>query len=156
ASEIVGRIRDLVKNTPPRKEHFDINEAILEVLALTRSEIEKNRVSPKTNLAGHLPRVRGDRIQLQQVLLNLTINAVEAMGSQSAHPRDLLIVTDTDLSNGVHVAIADSGPGLEDIEHLFDAFYTTKPAGMGMGLAICRSIIEAHEGRIWATPNNPR
>jgi signal transduction histidine kinase len=105
-----------------------------------------------------LPPVRGDRIQLQQIVLNLIMNAVEAMGDASEGSRDLLISTAEDVSNGVLVAVRDSGPGLspESLERLFDPFYTTKPGGMGMGLSICRSIIEAHGGRIWATANVPK
>jgi PAS domain S-box-containing protein len=158
AGGIIARIRALVKKMPPRKDRFDMNEAIVEVIALTRSEIVRNGISLKTHLAKELPSVHGDKIQLQQVLLNLIVNAVEAMSSESNRLRELLIVTSEHGSNGVRVAVNDSGPGVdqEAVEHLFDAFYTTKPSGMGMGLAICRSIIETHGGRIWATPNTPR
>jgi signal transduction histidine kinase len=109
----------------------------------------------QTELAEGLPLIRGDRVQLQQVILNVMINAVEAMSSVSNGSRELLIGTGEDASEGVLVAVKDSGPGLkpESFEHLFDSFYTTKPGGLGMGLSICRSIVEAHGGRIWATPN---
>jgi hypothetical protein len=158
AGEILARIRALVKKTPPRKDRVDINEAIFEVIALSRSEIVKNGISLTTHFAKELPCVHGDRIQLQQVLLNLIVNAVEAMSSESNSSRELLIVTVEDGSNGVIVAVSDSGPGVDQevLEQMFDAFYTTKSAGMGMGLAICRSIIETHAGRIWARANVPR
>jgi signal transduction histidine kinase len=137
---------------------LDINEAILEVIALTRSEVLRNGVSLRTQLANGLPLVRGDRIQLQQVILNLIVNAVEAMSGVGEGSRELLIGTGKDVSNGVFVAVRDSGLGLspESLDHLFDAFYTTKPGGMGMGLSICRSIIEAHGGRVWAMANVPQ
>jgi C4-dicarboxylate-specific signal transduction histidine kinase len=155
AREIIGRIRALIKKTPPRKDALEVNEAILEVIALTRGEVMKNNVSVQTQLAEGLPLIQGDRVQLQQVILNLIINAVEAMSGVSEGSRGLLIGTGKDASGRVLVAVQDSGPGLnpESFERLFDSFYTTKPGGMGMGLSICRSIVEAHGGRIWATPN---
>ena len=158
ASEVIGRIRALVKKAPARKDRLDINEPILEVVALTRSEGERNRVSLRTLLANDLPLIPGDRILLQQVILNLIINALEAMSGVSGGPRELLITSGKDGSKGVLVAVRDSGTGLDSVslERLFDAFYTTKPDGMGMGLAISRSIIEAHGGRLWATPNVPQ
>jgi C4-dicarboxylate-specific signal transduction histidine kinase len=153
AIDVIARIRAFMKNTPLRKDTFAMNEAILEVIRLTHGEVVKNSVSVQTQLAEALPRVHGDRIQLQQVLLNLIINAVEAMSSVSERARELLISTGSDPSGGVLVTVRDSGPGLrpESFGRLFDAFYTTKPNGMGMGLSICRSIIEAHGGRIWAS-----
>ncbi len=158
AGEVINRIRALIKKAPPRKELFDVNETILEVIALARGEVLKNGVSLQTQLANGLPLIQGDRIQLQQVTLNLIMNAVEAMSEVSEGARQLLISTESDASNGVLVAVRDSGPGLkpESFDHLFDAFYTTKPNGMGMGLSICRSIIEAHDGRMWASANVPR
>jgi signal transduction histidine kinase len=158
AGEIIAKIRALVRKMPPQKERLDMNGAILEVIALTRSEIVRNGISLRTDLAKDLPAVQGDKVHLQQVLLNLIVNAVEAMGSGSNSLRELLIVTSDDGSNGVHVAVSDSGPGVdpEAVERLFDAFYTTKANGMGMGLAICRSIIQTHGGRIWVTSNTPR
>jgi NO-binding membrane sensor protein with MHYT domain len=155
AAEIIGRIRTLVKKDPPRKDAFEVNEAIVEVIALTRGEAMKNNVSVQTQLAEGLPLIQGDRVQLQQVILNLIMNAVEAMSGVSDRSRGLLIRTGKDASARVLVAVQDSGPGLnpESFERLFDSFYTTKPGGMGMGLSICRSIVEAHGGRIWATPN---
>jgi C4-dicarboxylate-specific signal transduction histidine kinase len=152
ASEVVGRIRTLIKKAPPRKDDLEINEAIREVIALTSSEVGKNGVSVQTQLAEGLPLIQGDRVQLQQVILNLIINALEAMSGVSEGPRELLIGTAKD-GSGVLVAVQDSGPGLNpgSFDRLFDAFYTTKPGGMGMGLSICRSIVEGHGGRIWAS-----
>ena len=156
AGEIIGRIRALAKKSPPRKDWLDINETILEVIALARSEVQRNRVSLQTQLSSDLPLILGDRIQLQQVILNLIINAIEAMSGAGDGPRELLVGSGKDESKGVLVAVRDSGPGLdpESLDHLFTAFFTTKPQGMGMGLAISRSIIEAHGGRLWATANN--
>jgi two-component system, LuxR family, sensor kinase FixL len=157
ASEVIGRIRAHIKNEPPRNDLLDINETIGEVIALTRSELLRNTVSLRTELSKLLPLVPGDRIQLQQVILNLIINAIEAMSGGSEGSQELVIGTGTDASNGVLVAVRDSGPGLdpESMGRLFDPFYTTKPSGMGMGLSICRSIIEVHGGRLWATANLP-
>jgi PAS domain S-box-containing protein len=158
ASEVIDRIRALIKKAPPRNDPLDINEIVIEVIALTRREVLSNGVSLQTQLANGLPLVRGDRIQLQQVILNLVVNAVEATSSTSEGARELLISTGKDGSDAVLVVVRDSGPGLdpEGLGRLFDAFYTTKAGGMGMGLSICRSIIEAHGGRIWATANVPR
>jgi PAS domain S-box-containing protein len=158
ASEVIERIRALIKKAPPRNDPLDINEIVLEVIALTRSEVLRNGVSLQTQLANALPFVRGDRIQLQQVILNLVVNAIEATSRTSEGARELLISAGKDGSDAVLVVVRDSGPGLdpEGLGRLFDAFYTTKPGGMGMGLSICRSIIEAHGGRIWATANVPR
>jgi len=154
ASEVIERIRALMTNAPPRKDRLEINEAILEVIALTRGEVVKNGVSVQTQLAQHLPFIQADRVQLQQVILNLIINAVQAMRDVSEGSRELLIGTAEDGSNGVLVEVLDSGPGLppESVDRIFGAFYTTKPGGMGMGLSVCRSIIEAHGGRIWVSP----
>ena len=131
---------------------------ILETIALTRSEMRQHDIVLKTELANDLPRISGDRVQLQQVMLNLIMNAIEAMSETSEGPRELLIRSEIDLPDGVMVIVRDWGPGLkpESLNHLFDPFYSTKPAGMGMGLSICRSITEAHGGRLWATANTPR
>jgi signal transduction histidine kinase len=156
--EIINRIRGLIKGAPSRNDRLDINEPILEVIALTRSEVQRNGVSLQTQLAEGLPLVQGDRIELQQVILNLIVNAVEAMSGARDGARELLISTGKDASNAVLVAVRDSGSGLDPngLDRLFDAFYTTKSSGTGMGLSICRSIIEAHGGRVWATANVPQ
>ena len=158
ASEVVGRIHGFIKKTPSRKEAFEINGSILEVIALTSGEAVKHGISVHTQLAEGLPLIQGDRIQLQQVIFNLMMNAVEAMSGVREGPRELLISTEKAESDDVLVAVRDSGPGLapESLGRVFEAFYTTKPSGLGMGLSICRSIIEAHGGRLWATANVPR
>jgi C4-dicarboxylate-specific signal transduction histidine kinase len=153
AGEVIERSRALVKKAPPRKDRVDINEAILEVLALVRAEVAKHEVSAKTRLEEDLPPVRGDRVQLQQVMLNLLINAIEAMRGMDEGPRELLISTEATDPDAVLVTVRDSGPGFppEIAERIFESFYTTKPGGLGMGLSICHSIIDAHEGRLWTT-----
>ncbi len=158
SGEIIERIRDHIKKAPPRKTRFDLNHAIDEVITLGRSAITRNGVSVQTLLAEGLAPVKGDRVQLQQVVLNLVLNAVEAMGSVEAGTRELLISTEQNQAKGVLVAVRDSGPGLdpENLERVFEAFYTTKTSGMGMGLSICRSIIDTHGGRLWAGVNEPR
>jgi PAS domain S-box-containing protein len=157
ASDVVAGIRALVKRQLPRQDLVDLNEAILEVLALVRDEAQRNGVSLKTELAERLPRVQGDRVQLQQVILNLIVNAIEAMSAIDDRPREVLISSSGDGLGAVVIAVRDSGGGLEstDIDQLFKALYTTKPDGIGMGLAISRSIVEAHGGRLWAWPNVP-
>jgi signal transduction histidine kinase len=142
---------------PPKKGHFDLSEAINEVIVLGQSAITKNGVLVETRLSEGLLSIHGDRVQLQQVVLNLLLNAVEAMGSSEAGPRELLISTEQE-HRGVLVSVRDSGPGLDPshLDRVFDAFYTTKSSGLGMGLSICRSIIEAHGGRLWAEANEPR
>jgi PAS domain S-box-containing protein len=157
AGEVVGRVRALIKKAPARKDAVEINDAILEVIALTRTEAANNRVLVRTQLAEGLPRVQGDRVQLQQVLLNLVINAIEAMRDVDEEERELLISTRHE-PDGVSVEVRDSGPGFAaaDLDRVFEAFYSTKPSGVGLGLSICRSIIEAHNGRLWASPNVPR
>jgi PAS domain S-box-containing protein len=158
AGDVVGRIRDLIKKAPPREDRLDINEAVREVIELTRGEAATNGVSVQSELAGGLPLIQGDRVQLQQVVLNLIINAAEAMSGASDGTRELLISTGTSDTGDVRVAVRDSGPGLTPaaLERLFEPFYTTKPGGLGLGLSICRSIIEAHGGRLWASANVPR
>jgi PAS domain S-box-containing protein len=157
AAEIIDRIRAQIKKAPPRKERFDLDAAIDEVMVLARNAIIRNGVSVQTRFAdGSFP-VQGDRVQLQQVLLNLILNAVEAMGSVETGARELSISTEQD-HTGVLVAVRDSGPGIAatHLERVFEAFYTTKSGGTGMGLSICRSIIDAHGGRLWAGANEPR
>jgi C4-dicarboxylate-specific signal transduction histidine kinase len=153
ASDVINRMRALIKKAPARKDGLHINEVILEVTALMRGELVKSGVSLQTRFAQGLPLIQGDRVQLQQVLLNLIMNAVEAMGSVNHASRQLLIGTGADESGGVRISVQDSGPGLNPqiFDRVFDPFYTTKADGMGMGLSICRSIIEAHDGRIWAS-----
>jgi PAS domain S-box-containing protein len=156
AGEIIDRIREQIKKAPLRKERFDLNAAINEVIVLARSVTLRNGVSVQTRLAEGLLPVLGDRVQLQQVLLNLILNAAEAMSSVEEGARELLIGTEQDRA-GVLVAVRDSGPGIDPahLDRVFDAFYTTKPSGTGMGLSICRSIIHAHGGKLWAA-NEPR
>ena len=157
AGDVIGRIRELMKKAPPRKDRMDINEAIHEVIELTRGEAVKSGASVQTALGEGLPLIEGDRVQLQQVALNVIINAVQAM-SDAEGPRELTITTAQAEPNGVLVAVKDTGPGLApaSLEQLFAPFYTTKPGGLGMGLSISRSIVEAHGGRLWVTANPPR
>ena len=158
ASEVIARVRALVKKTPPRNDLVDLNEVIIEVLALAQREARRKRVSLTRQLKDDLPRVRGDRVQLQQVILNLIINGLEAIAKNKDEARELSVSSDVNGDNEVIVAVKDSGEGLDtaNLERVFDAFYTTKPEGMGMGLAISRTIIESHGGRLWATPNSPK
>ena len=158
AGEVISRIRNLIKKSPPRNDCLEINEAVHEVIGLTSGEVVKHDISVFTDLATGLPLIEGDRVQLQQVILNLVMNAVEAMSGVSSRARQLRISTRTTEAGEVLVTVEDSGPGLAapNAERVFDAFYTTKPAGLGMGLSICRSIIEAHGGRLWVTANLPR
>ena len=157
AGNVISGIRALINKVPPRKDRFDLNEAILEMIVLTRSEVFKHGILLRTELASGLPGVDGDRTQLQQVILNLVLNAIEAMGGIDVGTRELRISTEREAAGGVLVTVRDSGPGLDptDTERVFKAFYTTKPKGMGMGLAICRSMVEAHGGRMWASANEP-
>jgi len=158
ANDVVDRIGSLIKKAPPRKEVVDLNAAILEVTALTRGEEVKSGVTVGTQLAGDLPPIRCDRVQLQQVMLNLIVNAIQSMSGVKDGDRELHISTASIEPGGVCVAVRDTGHGLrpESLPRLFEPFYTTKPDGMGMGLSICRSIIEAHGGRLWATGCEPR
>jgi signal transduction histidine kinase len=178
AGDVIARMRALFKKAPVAKERLDINEAIEEVLLLTQSELQRNRVSLHVELANELPPILGDRIELQQVMLNLLMNAIEAMSGMGEGPRELWVssqkVTEIPRQSEdetleekglgemkwtrVLIAVRDSGPGLDPkvLNRLFDAFYTTKPRGLGVGLAISRAIIDAHRGRLWATANTPR
>jgi PAS domain S-box-containing protein len=155
AGNILDRIRDHIKKAPPRKERVDLNQAINDVIALARDAIIENDISIQTHLTERLPDVQVDCVQLQQVVLNLILNAVEAMGSVGNGARELSISTEQHHAGGVLVAVRDSGPGIdpERLDRVFDAFYTTKSSGVGMGLSICRSIINAHGGRLWADVN---
>jgi PAS domain S-box-containing protein len=156
AADVMNRIAGLIKNAPPSEETLDANETIREVIALTRSEAEKDNVTVRTRFAD-VPPVKGDRVQFQQVMLNLIMNAIEAMSAVDGGPRELVIGTACE-SGSVLVTVRDSGPGLasENDVRVFEPFYTTKPTGMGMGLSICRSIVEAHGGRLWASAKVPR
>ena len=158
AKDIVGRVRDHVKKAPPRSDQFEVNEAIEEVIVMVRSAIEKNKVSVRTDFIANSISVEGDRVQLQQVILNLILNAIEAMNSVEEGARELSISTEQNQTSGVLIAVRDSGPGIdqENFERVFDPFYTTKTSGLGMGLAICRSIIDAHGGRLWVDANKPQ
>jgi PAS domain S-box-containing protein len=158
AGDIIDRIRDHIKKAPPRKSRFDLNKAIDEVIGLARSAITTNGVSVQTCLTEGLFPIEGDRVQLQQVVLNLILNAVEAMSTVEVGPRELLISTEQTRSGGVLVSVRDSGPGIDPdhLDRVFQAFYTTKSSGVGMGLSICRSIIDAHGGRLWADTNASR
>jgi C4-dicarboxylate-specific signal transduction histidine kinase len=155
AGAVIARIRSLMQKTETQKSQLDLNEAIQEIVLLTRNEAARKGVSLRLELAANLPPVFGDRVQLQQVVLNLVMNGVEAMAAVSDRPRELVIFSRVHESDRVLVAVQDCGMGIapEDLEKIFNAFYTTKSQGMGMGLAISRSIIEAHGGRLWATQN---
>ena len=158
AGEVIGRIRGLVKKVPPRRDLLDINQAIREVLALTQTEMQRHGVGLRSRLADDLPPVSADRVQLQQVMINLIVNAIEAMGGANGQPRELTMVSGINDAKEVLVEVQDTGPGLdpEQLDRLFQSFYTTKPDGIGMGLAISRSIAEAHGGRLSAAHNKPR
>jgi C4-dicarboxylate-specific signal transduction histidine kinase len=156
AGQVVDRIRALVNRQAPRRTSVDLNEAILEVVALTRDEVRRNAITVETSLAD-VPRIEGDRVQIQQVVLNLLVNAIEAMKGCGTASRELAIGSAPDGATAVTVEVRDSGPGVDPdrMDMLFEAFYTTKEEGIGMGLSISRSIIEAHGGRLWVTPNEP-
>jgi C4-dicarboxylate-specific signal transduction histidine kinase len=155
AGQILDRIRDHIKKTPPRKDRVDLNQAITDVIALAQGVITENGVSVQTNLKSGLPHVQADRVQVQQVVLNLILNAVESMSLVKNGVRELAISTEQQKAGGVLVAMRDSGLGIDSkhLDRVFDAFYTTKSSGVGMGLSICRSIINAHGGRLWADAN---
>ena len=153
ADAVIQRVRAMAKRSPPQTSWVDINDTIQEVMALARGEVERRRASLRTELSSGLSPVPGDRIQLQQVILNLVLNALEAIDANGAAPRTIEIETGREGATDVRVTVR---VGPQALEQVFDAFYTTKPDGLGMGLAISRSIIQAHDGRLWATPNTPR
>ncbi|WP_244667885.1 MULTISPECIES: ATP-binding protein [unclassified Bosea (in: a-proteobacteria)] len=157
AGEVIGRVRNLVAKAPPSRDRLDLVALIEEILALARGELRKHRVALHIDMAGDLPQPLGDKVQLQQVVLNLVINAVEAMGGLDSGPRDLLVGAASD-GRTITVSVRDTGISLSPaaIEQVFEAFHSTKPRGMGMGLAISRSIVEAHGGTIYAAVNLPR
>ena len=156
ASDVITRLRALFTKRDAVTELVDLNEATLEVIALSQSELERNRVITRTELADQLPPVTGDRVQLQEVILNLVRNASDAMSIVEDRPRQLLIMTEPDEADQVRLSVQDAGVGFDPqaIKKLFEAFYTTKDDGMGIGLSVSRSIIESHHGRLWATPND--
>jgi signal transduction histidine kinase len=156
ASQVIARIRALLKKTSPAKTLLDVNEFINEVVALTQAEMLQHSVHLRVALANDLPKVPGDRIQLQQVMLNLIVNAIEAMLTVAHRERALLITSGCFNDNGVRIAVSDNGPGIDPqkVRHVFEAFSTTKAEGMGMGLTISRSIIDAHGGRLWTEAND--
>jgi PAS domain S-box-containing protein len=158
AREIIGSIRDQVKKAPPRKDMFDLNAAIEEVLLLASNTITKDAIVVKSDFAKDLPSIHGDRVQLQQVALNLILNALEAMRSVDGHSRELRIRSEARHAGDVLVTICDTGPGIapENLERVFEPFFTTKSSGVGIGLSICRSIVEAHGGSLRAGANQPR
>ena len=155
AGETIQRIRKFFQKAAPEKGRLRVNDIIEEIVPLAQSEAIRKGVSLRTELSPELPPVLGDRIQVQQVLLNLIVNAMEAVGDVNDRPRQLLIRSEMEDPNRVLVAVVDSGVGItaEAMKRLFEPFFTTKPQGVGMGLSISRSIIEAHDGRLWATPN---
>jgi PAS domain S-box-containing protein len=157
AGEVIQRIRQLATKGAPRKGPVDLNEVVRDVVPLMRAELLHQEISLMLDLASTLSPVLGDRVQLQQVLLNLMMNAIEAMASVTDRPRELIIRSEPDDDDHVRVAVQDTGIGIaaNDLDHVFSAFFTTKAGGMGMGLSISRSIVEAHGGRLWATPNRP-
>jgi len=158
ASKVIKRIRDLLHKAPPEKAPLNINDPIQEVIALVSSDVHRSRVKLFADLASDLPQVIGDRVQLQQVILNLILNAKDAMSAVQTHPRELLITSRKSKSGQVVVAVRDSGKGLDpkDTDRIFDPFFSTKPEGMGLGLSISRTIIEDHHGTLWATPNEDK
>jgi signal transduction histidine kinase len=157
ASEVIKRIRDLLHKAPTEKTLLNINETVGEVIELVNSDLLKSKIKLLTELAADVPPVIGDRIQLQQVILNLILNAKDAMSEGQPHLPELLVTSRKNEPGGVVVAVQDSGRGLDpqDAERIFDPFFTTKAEGMGLGLSISRRIIEDHGGRMWATPNAP-
>ncbi|MET4177840.1 PAS domain S-box-containing protein [Bradyrhizobium sp. LA6.1] len=158
AEEVINWVRALIKKAPAPKESIDVNNVILDVIAIVRAELLRHGISLQADLATGLPLVEGHRVQLQQVVLNLILNAIEAINSLDDGGRELRISTTSDAASGILVAVRDNGPGVDEtiVHRLFEPFYTTKVEGMGMGLAICLSIIEAHGGRLWVGANEPR
>jgi signal transduction histidine kinase len=157
ASEVIRRVRALANKTDTEKVPLDLNDVVKEVIAFLQREMDSHRVSLRIESAPVLPMIPGDRVQLQQVIINLVMNGIEAMQSVTDRPRELVIRSQPDETGRLLVTVTDSGVGIsvENADRLFNAFFTTKSSGMGMGLSICRSIVEAHGGRLWATANVP-
>src|SRR6202165_2989208 len=157
ASEVIRRVRALANKTSPEKAPLDVNDVFREVTVLVRRELVSHQVSLRTEFASALPMILADRVQLQQVIINLVMNGIEAMQAVTDRPRELVIRSGQNETQQVLVSVTDCGVGIstENADRLFNAFFTTKASGMGMGLSICRSIIEAHGGRLWATANVP-
>jgi C4-dicarboxylate-specific signal transduction histidine kinase len=157
AGQVIGSVRAMFKQAPQEKAPLDVNDLIREVLILTRSEIQRHRVAVQTELMERIPQPLADRIQLQQIMLNLIMNALEAMDAVTDRARVLSIKSTIQDSQSVRITVGDSGTGIEpkDVQRIFDEFFTTKPQGMGLGLSICRSIIEAHGGSLSASSGRP-
>jgi signal transduction histidine kinase len=157
ASEVIRRVRTLAKKTSPEKAPLDVNDVVRETIPLVRRELISHRVSLRMDLAAAVPKTLGDRVQLQQVIINLVMNGIEAMKSVTDRPRELVVRSGQDEPGQALISVADCGVGIsaEDADRLFNPFFTTKSGGLGMGLSICRSIMEAHDGRLWATANLP-
>jgi signal transduction histidine kinase len=154
ATEIIDRLRSLYKKSPPQRELVDVNEIVREMIVLLRGEANRYSISMRTELTADLPKITADRVQLQQVLMNLMLNAIEAMKDTAG---ELTIKTELGQGGQLLISIIDTGVGLPNgkAEQIFDAFFTTKPQGSGMGLSISRSIVESHGGRLWAADSPP-
>jgi C4-dicarboxylate-specific signal transduction histidine kinase len=154
AGLVMSRIRALFQQRAPSKDWFDINQAIHELVLLLRQEATNHGITIRTDLSADLPLIRGDRVQLQQVVLNLMMNGIDAMRDMRTHSKEIIVVSRKENSSGIRIVVEDCGVGMspETAEKIFEPFFTTKPEGTGMGLPISRSIVESHEGRLWATP----
>ncbi len=157
AADVVASVRRMVKKAPGEDDNVRVNDEIAEILAITHGEALKHGVSVRTELARDVPIIKGDPVELQQVLLNLTVNAIQAMSSLKDGVRELVIRSEADGGGGVVVSVIDTGPGLDPaaLERIFQPFYTSKEGGLGLGLSICRSIIESYGGKLWAGANVP-
>jgi len=158
AADVVASVRRMVKKAPGQGDNVRVNDEITEIVAITHGEATKHGVSVRTELARDVPTIKGDPVELQQVLLNLTVNAIQAMSSLKDGVRELVIRSEADGRGGVVVSVIDTGPGLdpEARERIFQPFYTSKEGGLGLGLSICRSIIESYGGQLWVNANSPR